>query len=128
MRANGYGASLEYDGTTITILPGRVAARIAGTQRIEVPVADVVEVKYTPPRLGGTFNGSMRFKVRTPDLATLSGYGGRAPVPPEGTEEYAVWVRQGVMTPEALVVHWRKKDSTPFDAIHVAIAADLPGA
>jgi len=119
MRANGYGADIEFDGQTVVLHLGKMAARIAGTDTITIPAADIIAVHRR--RANMVINGSMQFQVRDPSPQTLSDYGGRGIVPPDGTDAFAAYAKQGIVTDKALIVHWRKKDDATFGQMHEAI-------
>jgi hypothetical protein len=120
MRANGYGADLEYVDGVVTIYPGKAMRRMAGTDRVAVPVADIADVEYKPANM--VVNGHIKLVLRDPDdTHKLQAYGGRGPVPPDGTEELRAYVKQGIVTTETLVVNWRRKDQAAFAELHQAI-------
>ncbi|MFB7798947.1 DUF4429 domain-containing protein [Isoptericola sp. NPDC056134] len=122
MKANGYGADLEFDGEHVIIYPGKMQARMVGTQRIAVPLADVIDVEYKPAK--ALTNGQIRFKVEAAsDSQTMQDYGGRGPIPTEDAAAARAYAKQGLVTSEALVVHWRKKDQDAFEALHQEITA-----
>lgn len=122
MRANGYGADLEYDGTTVMIYPGRVMARATGAKRIAIPVLDIAAVEYK--KANALVNGQMRLKLKNEHQETLARYGDRGPLPIDDAERLA-YAKQGLITTESLVVAWRKKDQGDFEALHEQILTGL---
>ncbi|BDZ40809.1 hypothetical protein GCM10025865_01080 [Paraoerskovia sediminicola] len=120
MKANGYGADLELTDDAVVIHPGKIAARVVGTKRIAVPLADITDIDYRPAR--ALVNGQIKVKTATnPKSQAMQDYGNRGPIPPDGTKELSAYTRQGIITAESLVVHWRKKDQAAFEALHQAI-------
>lgn len=134
MRAHGYGADLEITDEAVVIYPGKVAAAAAGTDVIAVPIADLERVDYRAANL--VINGEMRLRVRmlTDDNPTFrEAYAARkdASATADVRERSATWQEQfarygahqpNKLTPESLVVHWRKKDQAAFEQIHAELS------
>ena len=134
VRAHGYGADLEITGDAVVIYPGKIAAAAAGTDAITVPIADLERVDYRAANV--VINGEMRLRVRlsTDDNPTLrEAYAARkdAGALADVRERSAIWQEQfarygaqqpNKLTPESLVVHWRKKDQGAFEQIHAELS------
>lgn len=138
MRAEGYGADLEFDGTTITIWAGRATAKIQRATVVRVPVADVVAVKVRAAN--ALINGELRLDVGRPPGVTLRELVRIGSLPADDLQaiaaahgpEVAQWVTRvhsygleqpNCVSPESLVVHWRRKDDPAFAPIVEAIRA-----
>lgn len=120
MRANGYGADLEFDGQTITIHPGKAAARASGTDTIRFPVGAVASVDYKAAN--PLVNGHVRFHLHDQSPATLMAYGGHPLA--EGASTMSLSdASKGMVTAQSLVVHWRRKDNEAFAELHRQITA-----
>lgn len=134
MRAHGYGADLELTDDAVVIHPGKIAAAAAGTDAITIPIADLERVDYRAANV--VINGEFRLRLRllTDDNPTLrEAYAARkdASALAEVRERTATWQEQFArygaqrpnrLTPESLVVHWRKKDQAAFEQIHAEIS------
>lgn len=134
MRAHGYGADLELTDDAVVIYPGKVAAAAAGTDSITVPIADIERIDYRAANV--VINGEIRLRVRllTDDNPTLrESYAARkdASALADVRERSATWQEQfarygtprpNKLTPESLVVHWRRKDQATFEQIHAEIS------
>lgn len=107
-RAEGYGADLEFDGETVTIHAGKVAAKLQHTPTIAFPVAAVESVEYRKANLA--VNGMLRFRMLDTSTVALQAWGADQP---------------NTVNPQSLVVHWRRKDQAAFAALHDAIAAQV---
>jgi hypothetical protein len=128
-RVKGYGADLGIagDGSYVVIWPGKTMAKLAGTQRVQIPVGDIVDVEY---RAANPFvNGTVKFKVRDETPPALNAYGGRV-VPPDGHPAMLAFAKEGLVTTQTLVVHWRRKDQAAFaelvDEIRAKVAEAPP--
>jgi len=110
MRANGYGADVEVTGSELVIYAGKVAAKIQGTDRITIPLADVESVEYRPATM--LMNGSLRIIPRVRDAALIE-------------SQYAAYGTDAGnhVNPQSLIVHWRKKDEAAFAAIREALGS-----
>lgn len=108
MRANGYGSDIEVTEDAVVIYSGKVAAKIQGTDRITIPLADVASVEYRPASM--LVNGSMRIVPRIADPALIQ-------------SQYMAYGADPVnrVNPQSLVVQWRRKDEPSFAAIRQAI-------
>lgn len=115
MRSNGYGADLEFDGQTVTIHLGKMAARTAGTDTIRFPASAVASVDYKAANM--VVNGHVRFHLHDQSPHMLMAYGGN-PLPEGATTMSLSDAGKGMVTPQSLVVHWRRKDNDAFAELH----------
>jgi len=102
---DGYGSSIEFDGEHVTLIAGRVEARLLwaawNTDRFTFPLDDVLEIDYR--HATALINGSLSFTTRHPAYAYANG--GEFSIAPD----------------DALVIKWRKKDQDGFGALYESL-------
>jgi hypothetical protein len=126
MRANGYGADLELDGDTLTIHTGKGAAKLTGTTRIAIPLADIERIEYRGAN--PMVNGAIVIKVRDTSVTAMQAYSVDRPgfhhLTP-GTPEAVEYGKHGLINTQSLHVHWRRKDNAAFEQMRDAIRAAI---
>lgn len=126
MRANGYGADLELDGDILTIHTGKGAAKLTGTTRIAIPIADIERIEYRGAN--PMVNGAIVIKVRDTSVGAMQAYSVDRPgfhhLEP-GTREANDYAKHGLINTQSLHVHWRRKDNAAFEQMRDAIRAAL---
>lgn len=109
MRANGYGADLEFDGSMVTIHAGKAAAKIQNSPTITFPVTDIVSIETK--KANPLVNGSARFTLVDMAYQALQRYGASEP---------------NTINAQSMIVHWRRKDDAAFTELLDAIKAAVP--
>ena len=101
VRVPGYGASLEFDDTTVAIIFGKMASSVTGTAALRIPYSGVEGVDFKDASL--LVNGCIAFRV--------SG----------GPAHYAVPPTTRRIDPSMCRVHFRHKDRAEFAAAYERI-------
>lgn len=99
---DGYGMSIEFDGTTIRLIAGKVQAKIWKRSVVEFPVSAVAHIEYRGAN--ALVNGRMLFRTVEPANTYASGPGGFVP-------------------DNSLIVQWRRKDDAAFGKLYDELAA-----